>query len=326
MPDFGADDALDPELMFRDARAQFDQVAELQRRLAELKGRAESSDGRVKAVYDQDRGLADLQLDPRALRMNAAELQETILTVSYEAKRDLERQVKEVTEESFAQQDFSPADLKDLVEDPQGITQTLGDMGKIFQGATKEVEGMLDQVRRAMQGMAGGPAPAGPQSGASQGGGAHSGGAHSGGAYPGGAYSGGRPASTPNPNPSPAPPPPPGPPPPPSWAPGGQAPSGPPSAPGWTPGGHVQGGPPAPSWSPGGQAPSGPPAPSWSPGGHVEGGAASAPEWTPGGHVQGAPPAPGWSPGGHIEGGGPGPRATPDDRDDEDPYEGPRYR
>ncbi|QKW33604.1 YbaB/EbfC family nucleoid-associated protein [Actinomadura sp. NAK00032] len=157
MPELGPDDALDPELMFRDARAQFEQVAELQRRLAELKGRAESPDGRVKATYDQERGLADLELDPRALRSGAAELREVILTVSHEAKRDLERQVKEVTEESFAQQDFTPADLKDLVEDPQGITQTLGDMGKVFEGATKEVEGMLDQVRRAMQGMAGGP-------------------------------------------------------------------------------------------------------------------------------------------------------------------------
>lgn len=232
MPEFGADDSLDPDLMFRDARAQFDQVAELQRRLAELKGRAESADGRVKATYDQDRGLADLQLDPRALRMNAAELQETILTVSHEAKGDLERQVKEVTEELFAQQDFTPGDLKDLVEDPQGITQTLGDMGKIFEGATKEVEGILDHVRRAMQGMAAGPAPGGPQPG-------------------------GRPAGPPSPGAAPA-----GPPSTPSWAPGGQAPGGPPPASGWTPGGHVEGGSPSAfGWTPGGHVEGGGPRP-----------------------------------------------------------------
>jgi len=108
MPESEANEEQDPELLFRDARAQFEQATELQRRLADLEGRAESSDSRVKATYNQERGLADLQLDPRALRMGSDELRQTILEVSYEAKRDLERQTKEILDESFAEWDLTP--------------------------------------------------------------------------------------------------------------------------------------------------------------------------------------------------------------------------
>jgi DNA-binding protein YbaB len=140
----------DPETMFRETRAQFDQVAGMQGAMAELRGRAESRDGRVRAVYAQDQGLAEVELDPRAMRMSAAELGQVIVEVSGEAKRDLERQIKELMDETLTQQDLTPDDLKEMFEEPSGLTETLGSMGKIFDGATKEVEGILDQIRRMM--------------------------------------------------------------------------------------------------------------------------------------------------------------------------------
>jgi DNA-binding protein YbaB len=145
----------DPEMLFRETRSQFDQVADMQRAMAELRGRAESQDGRVRAVYTQDEGLADVELDPRAMRMSAAELGQLIVQVSGEAKRDLERQMKELMDETFAQQDVTPDDLKNMFEEPSGLTETLGSMGRIFEGATKEVEGILDQIRRVMGSAAG---------------------------------------------------------------------------------------------------------------------------------------------------------------------------
>ncbi|WP_395104619.1 YbaB/EbfC family nucleoid-associated protein [Actinomadura sp. SCN-SB] len=150
----------DPEILFRDARSQFDQVAGMQRAMAELRGRAESQDGRVRAVYAQDQGLAEVELDPRAMRMSAADLGRLIVEVSGAAKRDLERQMKELMDETFAQQDITPDDLKDMFDEPSGLTETLGSMGRIFEGATKEVEGMLDQIRRVM-GTAGAGSPGG---------------------------------------------------------------------------------------------------------------------------------------------------------------------
>ena len=72
----------DPEILFREARSQFDQVAGMQRAMAELRGRAESQDGRVRAVYAQDQGLAEVELDPRAMRMSAADLGRLIVEVS----------------------------------------------------------------------------------------------------------------------------------------------------------------------------------------------------------------------------------------------------
>jgi DNA-binding protein YbaB len=141
---------IDPEMLFRETRSQFDQVADMQRAMAELRGRAESQDGRVRAVYSQDAGLADVELDPRAMRMSAAELAELIVQVSGEAKRDLERQMKELMDETLDRQDVTPDDLKDMFEEPSGLTETLGSMGRIFEGATKEVEGILDQIRRVM--------------------------------------------------------------------------------------------------------------------------------------------------------------------------------
>jgi DNA-binding protein YbaB len=154
------DDEIDPELMFRSAQEQFKQVEQMQRRMVELEGRAESQDGRVTVVYTQAKGLADIQLDPRAMRMASAELSEVIREVAQEAKRDLERQAKELMDETFAQQDVTPDELKEMFSDPQGVTQTLGQMGDIFSGAAKEVEGILEQMRRTM----GSGGPGGPPS------------------------------------------------------------------------------------------------------------------------------------------------------------------
>ncbi|MGH3392834.1 MAG: YbaB/EbfC family nucleoid-associated protein [Actinomadura sp.] len=158
MAGYGPDENLDPELMFRATREQFSQVEEMQRRMTGLEGRAESQDGRVSAVFTQAKGLADLRLDPRAMRTGSTELAEVIKEVAQEAKRDFERQAKALMDETFAQQDVTPDELKDMFSDPQGVTQTLGEMGKVFSGAAKEVEGILEQMRRTM-----GEGPRGPR-------------------------------------------------------------------------------------------------------------------------------------------------------------------
>ena len=164
MPPRMPDEPIDPELMFRSTQEQFKQVEEMQRRMVELEGRAESQDGRVSAVYTQEKGLAGLRLDPRAMRMGSEELSGIIVEVTSEAKRDFERQARALMDETFAQQDLAPEDLKEMFGDPRGVTDTLGQMGSIFSGAAKEVEGILEQMRRAMgTGGPGGPGrPGGP--------------------------------------------------------------------------------------------------------------------------------------------------------------------
>jgi hypothetical protein len=76
-------------------------AAEVQRRVAALVGRAESADRRVRAGYSAARGLCELHLDPRALRLPAADLAATILQVADAARVDLAGQVDQAVREVY---------------------------------------------------------------------------------------------------------------------------------------------------------------------------------------------------------------------------------
>jgi len=76
-------------------------AAEVQRRVAALVGHAESPDRRVRAGYSAARGLCELQLDPRALRLPAADLAATILQVADAARVDLAGQVEQAVREAY---------------------------------------------------------------------------------------------------------------------------------------------------------------------------------------------------------------------------------
>jgi YbaB/EbfC DNA-binding family len=84
-------------------------AAEVQRRVAALVGRAESPDRRVRAGYSAARGLCELHLDPRALRLSAADLAAAILQAVDAARADLAGQVDQAVREVYGDA-FDPPD------------------------------------------------------------------------------------------------------------------------------------------------------------------------------------------------------------------------
>jgi hypothetical protein len=93
--------ALDAAALDRLAGERIATAAEVQRRVAALVGRAESPDRRVRAGYSAACGLCELHLDPRALRLPAADLAAAILQVADAARADLAGQVDQAVREVY---------------------------------------------------------------------------------------------------------------------------------------------------------------------------------------------------------------------------------
>src|SRR5262249_10297906 len=97
----------DPAALAALAEERIATAAGGQRRLAGRVGRAESPDGRVRAGVNTAQGLCELHLDPRALRLPAADLAATILRVTDAARQDLARQAERAVREAYGE-DFDP--------------------------------------------------------------------------------------------------------------------------------------------------------------------------------------------------------------------------
>ncbi|MFI0405174.1 YbaB/EbfC family nucleoid-associated protein [Actinomadura sp. 3N508] len=119
---------------------------ELRRRIDELKTEAESADGRVKAQWTSA-GLAGVVLDPRALRMPAAELGERITDTVRDAQREFEREVGELTAESFGPNGDQMAEPPSAEEAAAFVT----DLHSTFESTLHETTAIIDSMRRAFQ-------------------------------------------------------------------------------------------------------------------------------------------------------------------------------
>ncbi|MCW2903553.1 MAG: hypothetical protein JWO67_5818 [Streptosporangiaceae bacterium] len=140
MPAFGFEDLMHSSELYA-ARS-----AELSEKLGDLVGHAESSDGRVEVEWNQD-GLAKIELDPRALRMGASELAETITATAREAQKDLERRAEEVRRDVFG----AEGDPLAVKPDAEELQETLADMQSLFQGTVQETTALMDTLRKAFE-------------------------------------------------------------------------------------------------------------------------------------------------------------------------------
>lgn len=80
----------DVEKLAKDADRFFAQVKEMQEAGTAVTARAESGDGRAAVEYSSSEGVRKLEIDPRAMRMSAQELAETILNLIRRAQREVE--------------------------------------------------------------------------------------------------------------------------------------------------------------------------------------------------------------------------------------------
>ncbi|MFI0349685.1 YbaB/EbfC family nucleoid-associated protein [Actinomadura sp. 9N407] len=135
---------MDVSEMLRLSQERMEKLAAVREQIAGLSGRAESADGRVKVACTAEDPLAELTVDPRAMRMAADDLAETVRTTARLARQDLDDQVSEITAREYAE----AGNPMDMLKDQDGLKKSLGDMQNMFQKAGRDAENMMEQLQR----------------------------------------------------------------------------------------------------------------------------------------------------------------------------------
>lgn len=132
--------------VLRNSRERMAKVSEARERLAGLAGHAESTDGRIKVTSTSQDPLAELHIDPRAMRMGSEELSAAIRQVSRLAREDLDRQANEITREVYGDDD----NPMDALRDPEQLKKNLTEMQEMFGKAGNDARAMIDQLRQGL--------------------------------------------------------------------------------------------------------------------------------------------------------------------------------
>ncbi|AQZ66691.1 unnamed protein product [[Actinomadura] parvosata subsp. kistnae] len=138
--------ALDFDKILRNAEQQMARVAELRSSMVELTGRAQDEDGLVTAEFGGG-GLKDLVLHPKAMRLTSGELAERIKAVIEEAAADLQRQLSEMMEEAFGEE--NPLRFG---RDPEGALEQVRQAQAAYDRTHEDLMGQLDRIRQRMEG------------------------------------------------------------------------------------------------------------------------------------------------------------------------------
>jgi DNA-binding protein YbaB len=132
--------------VLRNSRERMAKAGEARERMTGLTGRAESTDGRIKVASTAEDPLAELQIDPRAMRMGSEELAAAIRRVARLARQDLDRQAQEITDEVYGD-DQNPMDM---LRNPEEMKKNLADMQEMFGKAGDNAQAIIERLRQGL--------------------------------------------------------------------------------------------------------------------------------------------------------------------------------
>lgn len=133
----------------RDMQQQMGDLTKMQESIKAAVGRGEAADGRIVAEYKSEGGLSRLDLDPRALRLPAAELSDEIRTAVNAAAQDFQTKVREAGSSVFQM----PDDPQKAV-DPAKALASLDKIANGFAGQLRDLARELGvQQQRAKEAM-----------------------------------------------------------------------------------------------------------------------------------------------------------------------------
>lgn len=144
---YGSDDSA--EQVLHATRERFAKVQAVQEQVKGLTGQAETSDGRVRVVSTAADPMAELHIDPRAMRLGSQELARAIRETMSKARQDLDRQVNELARGGVFGNEVNPLDF---VKDKAGLKTVLNEMQGAFESLGKESQAMLDKLRANLDG------------------------------------------------------------------------------------------------------------------------------------------------------------------------------
>jgi DNA-binding protein YbaB len=139
-------DGLDLADLLRQSEQRMAGLAAVRERMADLKGRAESQDGRISVTSTPDDPLAEIKIDPRAMRMGSEELAATLRETARRARQDLDAQLEELTADQFS----GTGNPMDALKDQDALKQSLTDMQGIFEQAGRNSQQLMDELHRKL--------------------------------------------------------------------------------------------------------------------------------------------------------------------------------
>lgn len=141
MTGFTSPSHTDTESLLRESEQRGARIRDLNERTAALVGTGRAADGRVTVTWTSGDGLADVSIDPRAMRMPSADLAEAVRAAVREALDDLRRQVREVMTEVFGE----------AAGDPKSSRSRLHDAQDAFSRRMNDVVGELERARSGLR-------------------------------------------------------------------------------------------------------------------------------------------------------------------------------
>ncbi|MEU1386283.1 MULTISPECIES: YbaB/EbfC family DNA-binding protein [unclassified Nonomuraea] len=145
MTDFGDFGNIDMDRLLSSMDEQLSKSEELQRAMSALVGRGEDEGHLVVVEYAQE-GLRTLDIQPKAMRLSAAELSERIKDAVAAATADLRRQADELLTEMFG---VSGNPMR-MLENPDRALREVRKAEASYERAFEDVMGELDRIRREL--------------------------------------------------------------------------------------------------------------------------------------------------------------------------------
>ncbi|WP_165964402.1 YbaB/EbfC family nucleoid-associated protein [Actinomadura sp. KC216] len=139
-------DGVDLEALMRQSQERMAKLAAVREQMADLKGRAETPDGRVSVVSTAQDPLSEIKIDPRAMRMGSEELAAAIQETARLARQDLDAQVQELTAGTYGDE----GNPLDALKNQDALKKSLTDMQDIFKDAGRRSEQMMEELQRKL--------------------------------------------------------------------------------------------------------------------------------------------------------------------------------
>jgi len=146
MSEFGDLGNLDIQRLIRISEEQSAKIQEMQERSAELKGVAETKDRRVKVTCTVTGGVTDIHIDPRAMRMPAEKLAETLKELIQEANADLQRQLSDLMAETYGENANPMAFMKNQEAAQERIHAAAAAFDRTLDDAMSELDRIAKQL------------------------------------------------------------------------------------------------------------------------------------------------------------------------------------
>nr|BFE32692.1 hypothetical protein GCM10010200_049430 [Actinomadura rugatobispora] len=143
---FGADGA-EFDALVRQSQERVARIASMREQAGALTGTAETPDGRIKVTCTADDPLAELRIDPRAMRMASDDLAAAIRETARRALADRDRQV-----EKLAAQEYGDDNPLDLLNNGERLQQTLSEVQGMFSKAGRDARSLIDQLQQHLGG------------------------------------------------------------------------------------------------------------------------------------------------------------------------------